>query len=106
MAAADTGRERQSPEGQLRTTVRCRQNPRKSMGACTSTMKHHQRALTFCVLAIMAASADAGGQSRRRGSAPKDTASTLELSGFMQADAIYDFEQNNPDWFDVNRPSR
>jgi hypothetical protein len=31
---------------------------------------------------------------------------TLEIYGFGQADAIVDFEQNNPDWFDVNRPSR
>jgi hypothetical protein len=31
---------------------------------------------------------------------------TLEIYGFGQADAIVDFEQNNPDWYDVNRPSR
>jgi outer membrane DcaP-like protein len=30
----------------------------------------------------------------------------LEIYGFGQADAIVDFEQNNPDWYDVNRPSR
>jgi len=31
---------------------------------------------------------------------------TLEIYGFAQADAIVDFEQNNPDWYDVLRPSR
>jgi hypothetical protein len=35
-----------------------------------------------------------------------DTATKIEVYGFAQADAIYDFKQNNPDWFDVNRPSR
>jgi len=31
---------------------------------------------------------------------------TLEIYGFGQADAIVDFKVNNPDWYDVNRPSR
>ena len=31
---------------------------------------------------------------------------TLEIYGFGQADAIVDFKRNNPDWYDVNRPSR
>jgi hypothetical protein len=31
---------------------------------------------------------------------------TLEIYGFGQADAIVDFEQVNPDWFDVLRPSK
>jgi hypothetical protein len=31
---------------------------------------------------------------------------TLEIYGFGQADAIVDFEQNNPDWYDVLRPSK
>jgi len=30
----------------------------------------------------------------------------LDIYGFAQADAIVDFNQNNPDWYDVNRPSR
>jgi hypothetical protein len=37
--------------------------------------------------------------------APNDKG-TLEIYGFGQADAIGDFKQNNPDWYDVNRPSR
>lgn len=32
-------------------------------------------------------------------------ATRIEIYGFAQADAIGDFETNNPDWFDVNRPS-
>ena len=31
---------------------------------------------------------------------------SMEIYGFGQADAIVDFKQNNPDWYDVNRPSR
>ena len=35
-----------------------------------------------------------------------DTATRVEIYAFAQADMIYDFMQNNPEWFDVNRPSR
>jgi hypothetical protein len=38
--------------------------------------------------------------------ATPDEKGTLEIYGFGQADAIVDFKQNNPDWYDVNRPSR
>jgi len=31
---------------------------------------------------------------------------TLEIYGFLQGDAILDFNQNNPDWFDTVRPSK
>ena len=31
---------------------------------------------------------------------------TLEIYGFGQADAIVDFDTNNPDWYDVMRPSK
>src|SRR5262245_64545559 len=31
---------------------------------------------------------------------------TLEIYGFGQADAIVDFDTNNPDWYDVVRPSK
>jgi outer membrane DcaP-like protein len=34
-----------------------------------------------------------------------DTATRIEIYGFAQVDAIGDFKTNNPDWFDVNRPS-
>src|SRR4051812_20996628 len=38
--------------------------------------------------------------------AAQDEKGTLEIYGFAQADVIADFKQNNPDWYDVNRPSR
>ena len=38
--------------------------------------------------------------------AQPDTATRIEIYGFAQADAIGDFRSNNPDWFDVNRPSK
>ena len=31
---------------------------------------------------------------------------SLRIYGFAQADFIADFKQNNPDWFDVNRPTQ
>ena len=31
---------------------------------------------------------------------------TLEIYGFGQADAIADFKQNDPKWYDVNRPTK
>jgi hypothetical protein len=37
---------------------------------------------------------------------PADAKPTLEIYGFAQADAIVDFDQNDPNWFDVSRPSR
>jgi hypothetical protein len=33
-------------------------------------------------------------------------AGTLEVYGFGQADAIADFKQNDPNWYDVNRPTK
>ena len=30
----------------------------------------------------------------------------MEINGYAQADAIYDFDQINPDWFDVERPMK
>ena len=37
--------------------------------------------------------------------APQGTP-TVEVYGFGMGDAIADFKQNNPDWYDVSRPSR
>ncbi|MFL5606187.1 MAG: DcaP family trimeric outer membrane transporter [Gemmatimonadaceae bacterium] len=47
----------------------------------------------------------AGAQAQQGRPATRDT-SWLEVFGFAQADAIFDFNQNNPDWFDVNRPTK
>jgi len=30
---------------------------------------------------------------------------TVEIYGFTEADSILDFKRNNPDWYDVNRPT-
>jgi hypothetical protein len=38
--------------------------------------------------------------------APPAETGTLEIYGFGQADAIADFNQTHPDWYDVLRPSR
>jgi outer membrane DcaP-like protein len=37
---------------------------------------------------------------------PADDKPTLEIYGFLQGDAIFDFNQNNPDWYDTTRPSK
>jgi len=50
--------------------------------------------------------AQAQAQPQAPAPAPTTTAPTLEIYGFGQADAIVDFDQNNPDWYDVLRPSR
>jgi DcaP outer membrane protein len=55
------------------------------------------------------ASAPRAETAKPRSESPRgrqDTSATVEVYGFAQADMIYDFGQNNPDWFDVNRPSR
>ena len=30
----------------------------------------------------------------------------MQIYGFAMVDAIYDFKQVNPDWFDVERPTK
>ena len=67
-------------------------------------------ALVAC-LSLAALRVEAQGASARPARARvvaqvPDTAQTLEVYGFGQADLIYEFRQSNPDWFDVNRPSR
>lgn len=46
----------------------------------------------------------AGGALRAQ--ATKDTTPKFDIYGFGQGDFIVDFKRNNPDWFDVDRPSR
>ena len=58
--------------------------------------------LPFMVaLAILGAAAGARAQTPAAPSPP-----TVEIYGFGMADAIADFKQNNPDWYDTVRPSR
>src|SRR6188768_1419981 len=59
-------------------------------------------------LSLAAAQADAQTQ-RPRTQARRvvvDTTQQLEIYGFGQADAIFDFKVNDPNWFDVNRPTK
>src|SRR5580765_7338499 len=58
-------------------------------------------ALTFLLLAVLSTVARA-----QTPAAPQSANGTLEIYGFGQADAIADFKQNDPNWYDVNRPSR
>ena len=37
---------------------------------------------------------------------PANSQPTMEIYGWAEADAIVDFKQNNPDWYDTNRPSK
>jgi hypothetical protein len=68
-------------------------------------------ALAMCLSLATLLHADAQSTRARtaRSRAPlaaQDTGQRIELFGFAQADLIYDFQRNNPDWFDTNRPSR
>jgi hypothetical protein len=46
----------------------------------------------------------AGGAARAQ--ATKDTTPKFDIYGFGQGDFVVDFKRNNPQWFDVNRPSK
>jgi len=59
-----------------------------------------RQAVLFAALLTLSA-APAGAQQSAQTGMP-----TLEIYGFGQADAIVDLEQNNPDWYDVNRPTK
>jgi DcaP outer membrane protein len=59
----------------------------------------------LAAVALVTIGVVAGGVSSAHAQAPNDKG-TLDIYGFGQADAIADFKQNNPDWYDVNRPSR
>ena len=57
------------------------------------------------VLPLTASTWRIGAAQTRPEAAPRDTSPSFSIYGFAQTDAIYDFRQNNPAWFDVNRPS-
>jgi hypothetical protein len=48
----------------------------------------------------------AGSASLVHAQSPQDAKPTIEIYGFGQVDAIADFNQVNPDWYDSLRPSR
>ena len=58
-------------------------------------------ARTLAVACALAAFAG-GGRAR----AESDASAKIDLYGFAMLDMGYDFGQNNPDWFDVMRPSK
>jgi hypothetical protein len=62
----------------------------------------------MCVVAAGAVAAQdtarATPQSAKR--ANGDASTRIEIYGFAMGDFIYDFMQNNADWFDVNRPTK
>ena len=72
-------------------------------------MNARSAALVLCLTltAVCAGAQSAGKHGGQAYNQPgADTAQQLEVYGFGQADAIYEFKQSNPSWFDVNRPSR
>src|SRR5688572_2255609 len=66
------------------------------------------------LLAVAAYGAGAQAATPQAGSPPAakraangdDNTTKIEVYGFAMGDFIYDWNQNNPDWFDVNRPSK
>jgi len=69
--------------------------------------------LSACLLAGMASAShalDSGLTAPSTDAACSQTAldsrPTLEIYGFVEADAIVDLKRNDPDWYDVNRPTR
>jgi outer membrane DcaP-like protein len=77
------------------TTMRTTRRQRNDIGAT--------HWLLACAFIFVTANAHAQGAGQAAATTPKPT---LEIYGFGQADAIVDFDQNNPDWYDVLRPSR
>jgi hypothetical protein len=71
-------------------------------------------ALVLAGAAVPAAAQQAQQSGSARDSVPSaatkrqssDTSTKIEIYGFAMGDAIGDFKTNNPDWFDVNRPSK
>src|SRR6187431_233 len=56
------------------------------------------KSLVAAALVTFGLAANASGQNA--------ASPSVEIYGFGQADAIADFKQNNPDWYDTARPSR
>jgi hypothetical protein len=69
-------------------------------------MTIHRRLRAWLVCGLCCAALTGAGAQRQQGKLAKRDTSWLEIFGFAQADGIYDFNQNNPDWFDVNRPTK
>ena len=57
-------------------------------------------------VAVATAIALHGAINAASGQTPIDTTPRIEIYGFGQADLIADFKRNDPNWFDVNRPTK
>jgi len=69
-------------------------------------MSTRRRIRAIGAVALIAAVAIVGRARQVSAQTTSSDTPSFEIFGFAQADAIVDFKQNNPDWFDVNRPSR
>ena len=61
-----------------------------------------RRVIAIAALLVFAAVLPARAQQP----APAQDGPTVNIYGFGQGDVIWDFKQNNPDWYDVNRPTK
>ena len=57
-------------------------------------------------IAVLALCLTAGNTALAHAQTPASDKPTLDIYGFAQVDAIADFNQINPDWYDAARPSR
>lgn len=84
--------------------------PRITLNRKGLIMQTWTRSWLYGVALVAIGTGTIGGQAVQPQAANKpqqnDTATKIEIYGFAQGDLIYDFKTNNPDWFDVNRPSR
>src|SRR6476659_6080468 len=71
------------------------------MNGSTSMGKRISVALAAAALLAFGAS-----EVRAQSAAPPDNKTTLDIYGFAQLDTGAQFKQNDPDWFDVVRPTK
>jgi hypothetical protein len=57
-------------------------------------------------IALLTAALAIGGASAAYAQAPADDKPTFDIYGFAMLDMGFDFKQNDPNWFDVVRPTR
>jgi DcaP outer membrane protein len=69
-------------------------------------MTHYQRSFGWCLLALLASAGAAQAQTQEGKVVPKDTATIFQVYGFVQGDGIFEFGTSDPNWFDVNRPTK
>src|SRR5258705_12887897 len=58
------------------------------------------------VSSLRAQSSPSSAPAQTPATAADESKTRMEIYGFMMLDALYDFQQNNPDWFDVIRPTK